>query len=118
VKPEAFEAKMAQAADAVRDAHTLLQRIALKVEGTSKVNAPKKTGNLARTVNSRATAHAAIIGASANYAEPVHEGHRTRGNTRVAGRPFIKTAIEQERAWIEDEAARFGAKVFVKVAGG
>jgi hypothetical protein len=36
----------------------------------------------------------------------------------MAARPFIKTAIEQERAWIEDEAARFGQKVFVKVAGG
>jgi hypothetical protein len=69
-------------------------------------------------MNSRATAHAAIIGATANYAEPVHEGHKTRGGTFVAGRPFIRTAIEQERGWIEDEAARFGQKVFAKVAGG
>jgi HK97 gp10 family phage protein len=113
VKPEAFEAKMHLAADAVRDAHTLLQRIALKVEGTAKSNAPVKTGNLRRTVNSQATAHQAIIGASANYAVFVHEGTKF-----MAARPFIKTAIEQERAWIEDEAARFGAKVFVKVAGG
>jgi phage protein, HK97 gp10 family len=113
MKPEQFEAKMHQAADAVHDAHTLLQRIALKVEGTAKSNAPVKTGNLRRTVTSQATAHQAIIGASANYAVFVHEGTRF-----MAARPFIKNAIEQERNWIEDEAARFGAKVFAKVSGG
>jgi HK97 gp10 family phage protein len=113
MKPEQFEPWMHEKADAVRDAHTLLQRIALKVEGTAKSNAPVKTGNLRRTVNSRTTAHEAIVGASANYAIFIHEGTKF-----MAARPFIKTAIEQERAWIEDEAARFGQKLLAKGAGG
>lgn len=110
--PEAFEGKMHHAAAEIKDAHTLLQRIALKVEGTAKGNAPVKTGNLRRSITSSSTAHQAIIGANANYAVHVHEG-----TSRMPGRPFIKNAIEQERGWIENEAERFVSQALAKVGG-
>lgn len=110
--PEQFEAKMHRAAQEVKDTHTLLQRIALKVEGTAKRLSPVKTGNLRRSVTSRATAHEAIVGATANYAVYVHEG-----TSRMPGRPFIKDAIEEERGWIESEAQRFGEQALAKAAG-
>jgi hypothetical protein len=39
----------------------------------------------------------ATIVADAPYALYVHEGHRTRGSTRVAGRPFLKSALINAR---------------------
>jgi len=39
----------------------------------------------------------ATVVADAPYARYVHDGHRTRGSSRVAGRPFLKSALINAR---------------------
>lgn len=109
---------MHRAAQELKDAHALMQRIALKVEGTAKKLAPVKTGNLRRTVTSRATAHEAFAGATANYAKAVHDGTKNPDESvRMPARPFVKNAIEQEHNWIENEQERWGEAALRKVGG-
>ena len=38
---------------------------------------------------------------TAPYSLYVHEGHRTRGSTFVPGRPYLSTAVDQERGGIQ-----------------
>ena len=86
--------------------NTVLNQIALDVEGKSKDNvhpgtspylkAPHITGNLEGSINGRVVGtgknQKAVVGASANYALKIHDG-----DSKMQGRPFIFDAIVSEK---------------------
>ena len=85
--------------------HTALSQIAVDVEGKAKDNVhpgsspyfkpPWATGNMEGSINGRVVGtgknQKAVVGASAEYSERIHDG-----DSKMQGRPFIFDAIVSE----------------------
>jgi hypothetical protein len=133
--PDEFAARLADLEQMRKLQQRAMTRIVLTVAGNSMHEAPKKTGNLRRTITHRVEANGTrgVIGTNANYARAVHEGSKPHvilpmsasgvlafkiGGKQVFARvvrhpgnkanPFFTRGLEKSRDRIKVELAEAG----------
>ena len=79
-----------------------LDETATMVIADTKLNTPVKTGALKRSwthgdVERNGDKYVVEVGSYLSYAQPVEQGHRTRGNTFVQGRFMLKDSIDKNK---------------------
>ena len=79
-----------------------LEETSTMVIADTKLNTPVKTGALKRSwthsgVQGNNITKTVEVGSSLVYAQPVEEGHRTRGNTFAQGRFMLRDSITKNK---------------------
>ena len=110
--PEQFAAKMSAAAEKLRSAQPLMDKIGQVALARSLPKVPIRTGELYQSVGMRSDATTATLYATAEHAGFVHEG-----TSRMAARPFLRMGIEDSLGEIEDLVRQFGEDVLAGVSG-
>lgn len=83
--------------DALEAVGAVVEREAvLKIEEMGAVD----TGRLRSSIAHRVEDDTVVVGTNVEYAIYVHEGYRTPHGKRVAGRPFLRAALQSARPHI------------------
>ena len=86
----------------------VLLETADEVIADTKLNTPVKTGALKRSwtrgdVEHNGDKYVVEVGSFLSYAQPVEEGHRTRGNTFVQGRFMLRDSITKNKDKLQEK---------------
>ncbi len=90
----------------------------LQVEQFAKrlppAGAPRRTGALSNDIHHRMIGPMegeVRSGDTIRYAVPVHEGHRTRGGSTVAGNPYLRRAAKEAEADYRKRVGQFAERL-------